>query len=68
VNLRSVFLIVAVLLVMATALYLQRQSGDGIWRFNFSPDSAPAVASFKTISADSDYNSWRGYGWLDTIP
>ena len=64
-NLRSIFLIVALLLVMATALYLQRQPGDGLWRFNFSPDSAPAVASFKTISADSDYNSWRGYGWLD---
>jgi len=57
--------LVIVCIAIAAALYLQSQPGDGIWRFNFSPDSAPHVESFKTITADSDYNSWRGYGWLD---
>ena len=38
---------------------------EGIWRFNFSPSEAPKVESFITISGNSDYNSWRGYGWLD---
>ncbi|MEN8205412.1 MAG: hypothetical protein ABFS24_05300 [Pseudomonadota bacterium] len=62
---RSILLIVAVLLAITAVLYLQRQPIDGIWHFNFAPDSATDVESFKTISADSDYNSWRGYGWLD---
>ena len=63
---RFILLIVAVFIAIATALYLQSQPRDGIWRFNFAPGSAPDVETFKTISADSDYNSWRGYGWLDT--
>ncbi len=50
---------------MAAFLFLQGQATDGIRRFNFAPESAPRVESFKTISAASDYNSWRGYGWLD---
>jgi hypothetical protein len=62
---RSILLIIAVLLVTATVLYLQSKPRDGIWRFNFAPDSTADVESFKTINADSDYNSWRGYGWLD---
>ena len=57
--------LVIVCIAIAAALYLQSQPGDGIWRFNFSPDSVPHVESFKTITADSDYNNWRGYGWLD---
>ena len=64
-NFRSTLLFAAVLLAMAATLYLQRQPEDGVWRFNFSPDSAPRVKSFKTVSAESDYNGWRGYGWLD---
>lgn len=62
---RSVLLLVAVLLVIAAGLTLQWQPADGTWHFNFSPDSAPHVESFKTISAGSDYSRWRGYGWLD---
>ena len=62
---RFVLLIVVVSIVTATALYLKNQPRDGIWRFNFAPDSAPRVDLFKTIGAGSDYNSWRGYGWLD---
>ena len=58
-------LLVVAGIVIATALYLQSQPGDEIRRFNFAPDSAPDVESFKTISADTDYNSRRGYGWLD---
>ena len=38
---------------------------EGVWKFNFSPSEAPRVKSFITISGKSDYNSWRGYGWLD---
>ena len=52
-------------IAIATVLYLQSQPGDDVRRFNFAPDSAPRVESFKTVSAASDYNSWRGYGWLD---
>ncbi len=40
---------------------------EGIWRFNFSPSEAPKVESFTTVSGNSDYNSWRGYGWLDAV-
>jgi len=58
-------LLVLVCIVTAAVLYLHSQPRDGIWRFNFAPDSAPPVGSFETISADSDYSSWRGYGWLD---
>jgi hypothetical protein len=38
---RYVLLIVIVSLAMATVLTLHHQPGDGIWRFNFAPDSAP---------------------------
>ena len=38
---------------------------QAIWRFNFSPSEAPKVESFITVSGNSDYDSWRGYGWLD---
>ena len=62
---RYVLLIAAVIIVIAAALYLQHQPADGIWRFNFAPDSAPGAEPFITISADSDYTGWRGYGWLD---
>jgi hypothetical protein len=61
----QVWLLVAGLSVIATGLYFQGNPKDGIRRFNFAPDSAPDVESFKTISADTDYSSWRGYGWLD---
>ncbi len=40
---------------------------EGIWRFNFSPSEAPKVESFTTVSGNSDYNRWRGYGWLDAM-
>ncbi len=38
---------------------------DGMWRFNFAPSAAPQFNTFITISGDTDYNSQRGYGWLD---
>ncbi len=43
------------------------KEGEGIWRFNFSPSEAPKVESFTTVSGNSDYNSFRGYGWLDAV-
>ena len=46
--------------------YLSRNtSSNGIWQFNFSPTEAPEFDSFVTVSSSTDYNSWRGYGWLD---
>ena len=58
-------LLVVVCFAIATTLYLQSQPRDGIWRFNFTPDSAADVESFITISGESDYSNWTGYGWLD---
>jgi hypothetical protein len=62
---RYVPLIAAVVTVVAAGLYLHRKPEDGIWRFNFAPESAPDVESFKKIGVDTDYHGWRGYGWLD---
>lgn len=38
---------------------------EGIWRFNFSPAGTPKFDSFITISGNTDYDTRRGYGWLD---
>ena len=62
---RYLLLITAVLVITAAGLYLHRKPDDGIWRFNFAPDSAPDVESFVKIGVDTAYSGWRGYGWLD---
>ncbi|NOR40195.1 MAG: DUF4091 domain-containing protein [Gammaproteobacteria bacterium] len=62
---RTVLLIITVFIVIAAVLYLQNKPRDGIWQFNFAPESAPDVEAFISISAESTYNDWRGYGWAD---
>ncbi len=57
--------LVCVASVLAYGWWAGRQGQDGIWRFNFAPASAPPVGSFATVSGDTDYSGWRGYGWLD---
>ncbi len=52
--------------MIAAYAYLDQSTAEGrIWRFNFSPAGVPKFESFITISSTTDYNKWRGYGWLD---
>lgn len=62
---RALLLVIAVFMTIAAVLHLQNKPHDGIWQFNFAPESAHDVDAFKSISAESDYNGWRGYGWAD---
>lgn len=55
----------SLLSVLAVALLVQRGGQADIYRFNFAPQEAPEVAAFTKVSAVSDYDSGRGYGWLD---
>ena len=54
------------LLLVAVYTWLGQNSvEDGVWRFNFAPEAAPEVDSFLGVSGNTDYDSGRGYGWLD---
>lgn len=59
--------ILSLALVVGTGLYAWWQfasAESGVWRFNFAPANAPAVASFYPVDSGSDYQAELGFGWL----